>query len=159
VADPVHNARSLSVLVADFGRAREASRAPHPISREAYASPERKAFAAAGAAAAAPPPGAAGDVWSIGVVLYEIMAQDLAAEGDGVRVAIQEGLDGPADEGPLERLVGASRAALRQRGPRARELLRLLLQRDADERPSAEDALSHPWLTEADGGESDGDSS
>ena len=135
---PLHSTRG-RLLGVDFGSATrlapgEALTGP-PAGSVPYLSPEAVAARADDAGAAV---GAPADLWSAGCVLFALLSGQLPFGGDtdaDVLAAIAGGVGG------VPRGAAWSRVS-----DEAVDLVRHLLARDPAARPSAVDALQHPWL-------------
>lgn len=80
-----------------------------------------------------------GDIWSVGVIAYFIMTGELpfyAKTWEDLRHVIQSTKGKIKFEGSAWNFIT----------PTARNFIQLLLQLNSDERPSASEALKHPWF-------------
>lgn len=82
------------------------------------------------------------DLWSVGVITAMLLTRELPFEGRTTQEV--------AAAAVTHHLVSMDSSIWSHVGDRAKEFITLLLRADADERPSAEQASQHDWLTATD---------
>mmetsp|Transcript_204 Transcript_204/g.531 ORF Transcript_204/g.531 Transcript_204/m.531 type:complete len:173 (-) Transcript_204:259-777(-) len=121
----------VTASIIDFGFAEELSKGSKcaPKGSLDYAAPEVVRYE--------PNTGTAVDIWAAGVMLYSMLATKFPFFGrtmGDLRHAIMRAA--PSYDGPH----------WESKSDEARDIVQSMLTADADERPSAKELLSHPWL-------------
>jgi serine/threonine protein kinase len=80
------------------------------------------------------------DIWALGITLYGCLTSAMPYNADDHSSMVQDIVDGLPDLFRLRSLEHFSKEC--------RDLLDWLLTADPEKRPSAEDALAHPWFSE-----------
>jgi len=76
------------------------------------------------------------DMWSLGCILYILISGSHPFSQENQEEAIQQSLEGKVEfPGPWKNI-----------SPQAKSLIKMLLQADPNKRPSANEALRHPWI-------------
>jgi len=82
----------------------------------------------------------ASDIWSLGVVLYQLLSGKAPFKGKCVLDLAQNVLDVPDQIPWLNTMKGLSQST--------KELIQSMLQKDPSKRPTADELLAHTWLLE-----------
>jgi calcium-dependent protein kinase len=80
------------------------------------------------------------DIWSVGIILYKALTKKYPFIGNSDEETIHYILEGEHDQGPLINYSGE-----------LQDLIKNLLMKDPNKRPSAKEALNHPWFKKFNG--------